>query len=449
MSLPAVRAVIRRVRGRVRFGRLIAIATWACSGGAVAFGAAVMSGGALDLALLSGAVASVILCSAAFLAWEVARPLTEARVARLVDDRLGLLDLLSTAIEVDPRSNPVALALTLQAESRAPDLSAAEVVDFRWTKTGALLLAATLMVAVTAPMLRGPFSSIARRAPDAVGTVTADQVLEVASLAEAAAEAQRDPHLAAVARALQELVRDGSDGETRTVTDTASLTELLNTLDRLSLPGARQPLLAAGGGEGESDGTSLESALARLEKRLTRQAMFTGLDEEAMVFPEENWQVFSPREGDVAGDATQAGTGPVSADLSKQGTSASVPSLAELSPGDDIGTAELLGASSDSSAGGSSLAGLGTQDLFGDATAEAFADTAEAVKVDGTESSDGRRVTMGLAPDASGEPISPEQLDFAYGRPRDLPDTAVSALPPRFGSVAATYFLPSQETVRR
>jgi hypothetical protein len=444
MSLPTLRKALQRVRTRARLWRLVAVVPWALATGLSIYAIAVVSDSGGQIPAVAGTAAYLIVTAGSLLIWDRRRPLTDARLARLLDERLDLMDLLSTAQEVDPRANPVTSALVAQAEARARVIYTGDVVMLRVPRVGLLSLTASLLLAIGSHL--APVSSVALNVLPDKSHVSAEHVLGVASLAKSAANMRRDPHMSAVARALEDLATESESGS---ISDTARLAELLHALDRLSLPGAREPLLAAGGRANDVGPHTLETVLTQLEERLTRQATLTGLGEEAFVFPEENWQVFPPSDGTVVGDATQLGSGPTSTEHSQGGPPSNLGALDELAAEGQDAPADLIGASSQSSAGGSSMAGLGTQDLLGDPSGDALPQSVEVVTIEGAEAEDGRRVSMELAPKDTDRPLTPEELDFAYGQSRDLPLVTVTYIPQRFGVVAGVYFLPSQETVKR
>src|SRR5690606_38737779 len=117
----------------------------------------------------------------------------------------------------------------------------------------------------------------------------------------------------------------------------------------------------------------------------------------------------------------------------------------------EVETAAIIGASADSVAGASSMAGQGTKDLFGEGAGSQVASSSEieTVSVAGTEVEDGRRVRVEYAPETSAEEAEALEFVLAPWQPHGLPSLAVSDLPHRFRSVAGRYFLPTQETIYR
>src|SRR5690606_33156155 len=171
-----------------------------------------------------------------------------------------------------------------------------------WTKasTWATVLAASVLVAPllgVRPDTRGPAVSPER-------AVSIDSVLSLAEVARAAAAVQRDPHMEAISKALEELAASAEAAGATAVEDLNTLEELVAALGRLASPTMTGRERSEGGDGGQNDMVDMESAIAGLEETLGRVAGLTGLNEDLLVFAEDSMSEVS-----TAGDgATLSGS---------------------------------------------------------------------------------------------------------------------------------------------
>jgi len=447
MTTGHVDSLIARVRGRARTARAAAVTPWAFLGGAAAFAALRLSSVPSPTAALYGVGAALLLVAVATSVWGLFRPLTAVRVARLVDQRLGQMDRFATVVELGAAEGRVIAALRQDAAARAASISPADAVPLRWSRPAVVGLVAALGVALAAQQLAAPpAGSTAAAAPE---PITVDRVLELAEVAEAAAEKREDEHMAAVAAALAELAEEAASRNENEVTDLARLGELVSTLERLMSPLGSTATRSARADAGQSDPGALSEAMAALEQRLERIAtQVFGMDTE--LDPETFWlEGDRIRQGEIMGDAPDlsrpAGASGSEAPAGMENAQA----VASEEAPQDLSSGFIVGASSDSSVGDSSMAGQGAQDLFGDETVGASIWPFEAIGVSGEDDDEGRRVNVELAPEASETQGAEGTFALADWLPSSRPLSPAGELPFRYRSVAGGYFLPSQETANR
>lgn len=449
MSGSPVFDLLARVRARARLARVAAVLPWAVVAGALTHTAAHLSGAPAATSWTAGLAVAAACAALVPLAWGLLRPLTPRRVARLIDERTEQQDRFSTAVEVGPTAGLLAAALHRDVARRAARIGAGDVVTLRWPRVAPAALAAALGVAVAAQALV-PAGTPARRAGLAGDAVTVERLEALAELAAEAAEARRDPHMAAVANALAELAEEAAARGEREVSDVTKLSELVRALDRLVAPRGSLTTPTALASANRTD-VPLNETLSALEERLTRISALTGQGEYSDYYdPETTWlEGDRMRQGPTLGDAPDV-TRP---DNVAGAEAAAGLENAPVQAGDegpiDAASAFIIGASSTSTSGASSMAGEGTEELFGDADAAVQAPGIETVGVQGTESEDGRRISVEVSPDAADATDAGGSYETATWRPNGLPQVAVRSLPLRYRSVAGAYFLPPQETVSR
>lgn len=452
---PVLSAVLERVRARLRVARLVSVAPWSAAAAAAATvigNAAGLQGYSLLLVGLGTVLVSTV---AALVAWGVARPLTVARVARFVDARLDQHDLFSTAIEVSADSGVLAAALHRDADRRARVVVPTNVVSVRWPRSG--VAAGLAMCALCAASLGlGGAEVVPLDAPASVAeAVSVESVRTLAAAAQEAAEARRDPHLAALAKALEELADEADSLGEVSVTDTSTLAELVQALDRLAPAAFRR----AGAPQPEAADPGLPPGIEPLPEAVSRLSeTFAEVSERARMVGEDIFEYempfaetdFGARAGAVDGEFDLDGPPGGARDGAAQGIQ-QAPSEGVGEREGEVETAAIIGASADSVAGASSMAGQGTKDLFGEGAGSQVASSSEieTVSVAGTEVEDGRRVRVEYAPETSAEEAEALEFVLAPWQPHGLPSLAVSDLPHRFRSVAGRYFLPTQETIYR
>src|SRR5690606_34786907 len=120
------------------------------------------------------------------------------------------------------------------ADRRARVVVPTNVVSVRWPRSG--VAAGLAMCALCAASLGlGGAEVVPLDAPASVAeAVSVESVRTLAAAAQEAAEARRDPHLAALAKALEELADEADSLGDVSVTDTSTLAELVQALDRLA-----------------------------------------------------------------------------------------------------------------------------------------------------------------------------------------------------------------------
>ena len=446
MSPDALPTALARVRSRARVARLAAVLPWALAAGAAAYAIGHLAGAGVAAPVLLGAAVALVALLGGLVAWGAWRPLTDARVARLADDRLGQRDLFSSAIEVSPAASVVAMALHLEAGRRSDQVRAADVVALRLPRGGTLALVVVLAAGALVQLWtagRGPLSA----GVSAEDAASVERVLELAEVTAAAAEARRDPHLAAVATALAELAEEAAARGERTIADVERLEGLVAALERLAMPAGS---LGARSARAPGEDVPQGETMAGLEERLASMARLSGQGEAPTYDPETTWlEGDLVRQEPVLGDAPNLSRPPGAAAGEAPDGLDAAPSQADGDAESDIASAFIIGASSESAAGASSMAGQGTQDLFGEAAAVTPPGALETVTAQGVETEDGRRVSVELSPDAAEAQGSEEGFELTAWRPTGLPQVASSDLPFKFRTVAGGYFLPPQETVSR
>src|SRR5690606_11396231 len=300
VSPDALPTALARVRSRARVARLAAVLPWALAAGAAAYAIGHLAGAGVAAPVLLGAAVALVALLGGLVAWGAWRPLTDARVARLADDRLGQRDLFSSAIEVSPAASVVAMALHLEAGRRSDQVRAADVVALRLPRGGTLALVVVLAAGALVQLWtagRGPLSA----GVSAEDAASVERVLELAEVTAAAAEARRDPHLAAVATALAELAEEAAARGERTIADVERLEGLVAALERLAMPAGS---LGARSARAPGEDVPLGETMAGLEERLASMARLSGQGEAPTYDPETTWlEGDLVRQEPVLGDA--------------------------------------------------------------------------------------------------------------------------------------------------
>lgn len=432
----------------MRLARAVSLAPWSLAAGVIAYLAARVTGAAAPLQAALGLGAPVLCAALGVALWGFLRPLTPSRIARLVDERTGQQDRFSTAVEVDASSSLLAAALHRDAARRSAHIRDHDVVAFRVPRLATAALAATVGIAVAAQAL-APLAGSAMLATAPEDAITVERVRELAELAAQVAEARQDPHLAAVAKALAELAEEAS-ARNAVEPDAANLGELVRALDRLLAPRGSLTASTARASANRSDaplGESLSSVEERLERMLALALPGERGDYDD---PETTWlEGDRVRQGPILGDAPDLNLSSNAAgSQAAEGLENAAVQASDEPPG-DLTSAFIIGASSDSTRGDSSMAGQGTEELFGEEGTTAEAVAAETLGVQGTETEDGRRVSVEVAPDAAEQGAATGTYVVAAWLPTGLPQVATQSLPFKYRSVAGNYFLPPQQTASR
>lgn len=441
--------MLATVRIRLLLRRLTLVLPWSLALGAVAYGVATVAGKPTGAASISGLGASVVGVIVAIAVWQVMRPLTRSRLARLVDHRLGLQERFSTALEVAPTTNVVAAALHEDVGARAANVEASSVAPLRVPVVGLAVLLAASAFGVLSPAVVPSRMSDGSALADQ--RVTPDQIETLAAYAADRAEQREDQHLAAIAGALQELAAEATERQEAYVSDRARLGELLKALDRITAPsgflGDRSAVASTLDPRSEAEIADLVRAL---ERRLA--PLPVGMSDPDVFDVETTWlpgDLARPEPVFGEGGSTNRPEGPVEASYVPADSLDGQPSQISEATTTQIESAAIIGASKDATAGASEFAGQGSQELFGEAGSVAAPETVDTVTLFGEQSDDGRRVAVELSPDATSAQGTSGAGVVGDWRHAELPEIALNDLPYAYRRVAGDYFLPSQETVSR
>lgn len=437
------------VRTRLQLKRLTIALPWSLAFGASVFGVAVGLGRPAVDAIVLALLATLACTAASLVLWQHLRPLSPSRVARIVDRRLGLHELLATTLEVGSTTNVVAAALHRSADTHAATIDVSSVEPLRWP-IGASVVAffAVMLGALSMAFLGGERTVQAVAQP--ISPVTAAEVSALAALVRDAAEQRTDQHLAAVAGALEELAAESGARQEAHISDTKRLAELLRSLDRITAPagylGNRSTVASPLDTASDSGVAEMMQALElRLAPLPVGQSDPDVFDIETTWLPGDQMRQ-EPILGD--GGATNRPEGPVEARYVSVDSVDGQPSQTDDAATAEIDSAAIIGASKDATTGASELAGLGTQDLFGNVDEIATPADTDTISLSGQET-EGRRVAVELSPDAVDAQLAGGTGTVGDWRHADLPQLALNDLPILYRPVAGDYFLPSQETVSR
>lgn len=451
--------LLTAIRSRLLIQRWLSAAIWSTAAAAFAYGVGSIIGlpQGVTVWIAIGCCGAVL--GAVTYGSRKRRPLTKPALAVFTEERLGLAQRFSTAVETDPSTGPVTAALHQEVAELAGAVDPVTIVPARVPRNG--LIAAAFGVLVALVGLTTPEGA---RTLVATIPTTADasriRVETVHALADSVAEAASgtsDPLLAALAEALRSLASDAVSVGSSDITDRTTLEDLLGTLARATGSGLTGEQLASG----------LEEASRRLQPSTRHDAdapgseapLTTVVTEIGTDTPMELEDLLARLGGDqpaMSSVAADAGTdassgverapGTVSTDyLAGAQQALSDQARAPVSP--DMAAA-IIGASEDSSAGASQLAGRGSQALEGEPGAIASPDAAELVALSGRVRDEGRQVEMELSPSGDGGTGGAEKV--VLGHWVRSPEAMVRAdyVPAAYRRVAGRYFLPSQDTVR-
>lgn len=429
MKLPAnLKRLTARYRLRVFLRRLTASAAGTFAAAGLYLVSAALLGLPGQPPVIAGAAAcAALLLAAASLLVAPAGPAAASRFIEAADPALH--SKLSTALELEQRGDtagPVRQAQLRDAAREASGLIPRERVPLTPPRTLLLSLGGAAALLGAASVLQ-PAGSPAVL-PDSTGSTMADTRLsgeertgiaenlqELATLFSGLDEEEENPYLRAISRQLEELGRRvADDGATREET-AAELERLLQhtrtVRDIQEAPEAKERL--------QELPDFLETAL----KDLLEPAETLAETDPDAGGPESG--AAAEAEGSPSPDGAETALQEPLAEGSDDGNSASATAAGDQGEGgsyyemmlDDETIAELaerameqaesapegaiIGASDESGAGDSQLAGEGTQDLFGDDSRESLAGgEIERLDVPEETNPDGRRVRVEVAPEA-------------------------------------------------
>lgn len=429
MKLPAnLKRLTARYRLRVFLRRLTASAAGIFAAAGLYLVSAVLLGLPGQPLVIAGvASGAAVLLAAVSLLLAPAGPAAASRFIEAADPALH--SKLSTALELEQRGDtagPVRQAQLRDAVREASELEPRERVPLTPPRTLLLSLGGAVALLGAAFVLQ-PTGSPAIPSDSTGSTVTdtqlsgeerteiADNLQELASLFSGLDEEEENPYLRAISKQLEELgKRVAEEGASREET-AAELERLLQhtrtVRDIQEAPEARERL--------QELPDFLETAL----KDLLEPAETLAESDPDAAGPES--ETAADTQGSASQDTSEAALQDPLAQDGDDGNSASATAAGEQGEAgsyyemmlDDETIAELaerameqaesapegaiIGASDESGAGDSQLAGEGTQDLFGDDSHESLAD-AEVERLDVPEETnpDGRRVRMEVAPEA-------------------------------------------------
>jgi hypothetical protein len=460
------------LRRRLRLQRFVRQVCWATAAGATAAISAQLAASGGDGALawrsagLIGAGAAVIVLGALVLLGR-RRPVDLLTAARVAEVRAGWQERLSTAIEHEGRSGAVASALRTDAEDHVRQLDVGGSAPWRWPVAPSAWIGIVILASALVSLWPTPGAAVVTSSATAAGqpadrglptptglTLLADELATEAEgagdqrLSELAAKlydiAARAPSTgltpalaAELGAALDDVVSaDGSSPALEALRDQLAWTEGVRSegaptggpVDQEAAPSAALPdsLTAA------EPPSSSDSSLA------ADAAVFRRFEE---WIDDEDFDTVFAGSGSVAmGDVT-----PTNVDLGLPEDGAAVTEFG--GPGPESGTAEIIGASREASAGESTLAGHGGEGLSGaSASPDLTGATLDTFTLQGIERDEGRRIQIEV-------PTAQAISDYAAsttapGSWRPFPEAPVPADPPPFNHrvAAARYFLPSQET---
>ncbi|MBX3143630.1 MAG: hypothetical protein KF813_07740 [Trueperaceae bacterium] len=443
-----VEAVLEEIRRRVFTDRALAVTPWAVAVGICGYTTLRIVGQESLLAAAQAMALTTFGLALGLFVWVMLRPITAKNAARLIDERLNTHDLFAATFEVSPNSSVVAAALHMEASREAQGVSGRDVLALKWRVTGSIAILVTSLMGVVAyrGATDGWLSQPTRR--NGSETVAASRVFALAEVAEAAAEATGDPHMAAIARAIGELARQAEADQSNEVSVDERLTELVRSLERAAGLRSRDTPTSSLRDREPGGPSSPKETLTSLEERLGRIASFTGIDESQFVFAEDSQLLFGEAQGGLgAGSSQTIGSTPGEATAAQQSGLQGLPSLLEDDTLTGISNAELLGASSNATSGASNLAGMGSEELFGDEETVSVEGVLAAISVDGTPTQSGRHVMTEVPPDLAGDDRPSGSNEDVSSSPAFLPSSAAHTLSSRYREAAGTYFLPSQETI--
>jgi hypothetical protein len=450
----SLRAGLEPVRRRLRALRRARDVAWSLTGAAAGALAGTIAqlawGGDRAAFALAGALAATVGVAAILALRHRRRPVDLLTAARWAEAQNGLQERLSTALEAEGSSGPVADALRADAARHAARLDPERTVPWRWPRAASGWFLATVVALGVANLdriapawVRGPSPHAVAEASGALRGLAAELAAEaamsgdgeLASLAEALrrmAEAGPAPERREELEALLEEVERRAGG----MPAVAGLLEAWRQADRVASeeagPGPAAMDAAAEAGAGPTPGMADAGAATGTEPSFSRF--------EAWVDDEDTFDFASAAPAPLGAEVVRAALDPDAAPDGPTGATTE-------GPAPEGGAAEIIGAAEQSQAGDSALAGRGSQELEGDASsADHAASEVDDVLLAGIERDEGRRIELELPPTTDVEAYDPRA--FELGAWRERPEAAVDSdpTPLRYRAAAGKYFLPSQET---
>lgn len=449
--------LLTAMRSRLLRQRWQTAVLWGVAVGAATGGLARLSGVARTEALvLSLCVIVATSCLSAY-ASSRRRQLTPQVLARLAENRLGLQQQFSTTLESPSSVSAVSAALHAYTSSLASKIGVESVTPRRRpTRPLAALSLGFCLTAIGATFPGGLAPLGARVQPQVVmpDEVSVDRVLELAESLDAEATSNSDPLLAALAQALRDLAADVSKTTDGMVTDRAALEDLLGTTARAlgsNMSGAQVAAALAEGGSrpdaAPEPGSTPQTGVGSTPTATTTDATSNKAYEDSGVLdmlraPSGATEATEATDPPATGSVERSATGP--ADYISGARDAL--STQQSSATEFDAAAAIIGASSESSAGDSQLAGQGSQELLGEASLTSRAETADLVALTGKERDEGRRIEMELAPSTDIAHEGTGQYSIGAWRTSSEAALATDSLPVRYRAIAGRYFLPAQDT---
>jgi hypothetical protein len=450
------------LRRRMLAIRRVHDALWtalATSTGAALGGAAALAVGGDALAGAAAAALLVVPFAIFALAlWRHAHPLDALAVARWAESRASYQERLSTAIEHEGATGPIALRLDADAREHVARLDVARAAPWRLPVAPVAGLVASLAVlgvlSVWPRVAPGATTAPASDATDGAAAA-ADTLRELADLLAAEAQRSGDASLGALAEALRALADAAPDRATERVRREEMAT-LLDEVARVAGgPMGVQDLLeralregdvSAGAGDA-AGGAGDDPAADRASLPTLTSGAGTAPGYEDLFTRSEEWVDDDDRDAVFSAGGAPSTREAIRPTFDPEGAPDMPFAPAFEGPTPTGGAAEIIGAADQSAAGDSILAGRGSQALEGDPPAADFAEAEpDAVVLLGLERDEGRRIEVELPPPASWDAYDPQAFELGAWRARPEAPVSRDPTPLPYRAAAGRYFLPSQET---
>lgn len=442
--------LVRDTRARLIMQRALKWLVWGLAVGGFTYGASVMfDGTAVVAVVMSIAFALMVVVLGAL--WNNKRsPLTPSSVAKIIDSRADLRERISTSLEVPATAGVIARALHRDAHAKASGIDAAAIAPWRLPVIAATALLMGAGFALVSSITSGETDLTTRSesiSAPADTRVDVERVLDLAELAEAAAEDRDDPLLGALSLALRDLARETLDSGASAVADDETLQDLLGTL--ATAIGSEDALRHMGAVDREATASteatpSLSEAMSILEERLAPPTIPGPNDPD--FFDVELARLPGDRRDSSEGPAStvERPEGPVEANYLSQQVRDDLAARTTSESVSEIGAAEIIGASQDASAGQSQLAGQGSQQLDGQTSETVRPETSQLVAVEGRERDEGRRIELDLTPRQGWQDEAAGGFEVGPWLSGDEARVTAQVIPFAYRTAAGRFFAPSQ-----